>query len=585
MKKYSILTICLLLNASCAKDFLDKQPLSELNSEGFYKTEEDAKKAILACYSTLQVPFFYGRSVPYIAELGSDDANHKNTNNPLDVFQWTPIAINESEKFSDMWKQCYEGVYRCNIIIGKLNGIPFAKAENKSIINAEAHFLRALYFWHLTAYWGDVPIITDVKENVEQLNIPNSTEKEVYAQIIKDLLIAEADLPFSPITTPEATGTKWSVDNGGRATKFAAKALLGKVYIFDQQWGLAIPKLEEVVNNGGYKLLDSFREVFSRTNELNVESIFEIQFGEVGPWQPWNPFISDIGNGGEGNFRDLIMAPQGVGNQKGFGEIIAEGELVQEYELYDTRLRETVHYPYDFNGKFASDSLYGYNTDNNRELDIYREDWALLAKAGGNKKGEYYHIKKSVSTYQGIGTTGNATTNWRMIRLADVMLLLAEAYNENGDVENARKLLNKVRERARGMEFKNNPNKVNPKKFLASVGDSVEVLPAFVSGQGYFTYSAFGKELDFSAGDKDAMRRALIHERRMELAFEYHRLLDMTRWERIDPNHPGAANVVFSTKEARVSNRNYVLGKHGRCPIPQFQIDLSKGTLKQNPGY
>ncbi len=582
MKKYSILSICLLLNLSCAKDFLDKQPLSQLNSEVFYKTEEDALKAILACYSTLQVPFFYGRSIPYIAELASDDANHKNTSNPLDIFNWTENSINESEKFSDLWKQCYEGVYRCNLVMDKVglnrkdgkSAIKFSIEADRSAMLAEARFLRGLYYWHLAAYWGDVPIILDVKDDVEKINIPTSPEKEVYAQIIDDLQKAEADLP-----------TAWSTENGGRATKYACKALLGKAYIFNQQWDLAIPKLKEVVTDGGYTLLPKFRDIFSRTNELNSESIFEIQFGEIGPWPPWNPFISDIGIGGEGDFRDLIMAPQNVGGQTGFGEIIAEKDLVEEYEYFDSRLRETVHYPFDENDNYILDTLYGYKSDKSQKLETYSRAWLKIVKAGGNPERLYFHIKKAVQAYQGIGTTGNSTNNWRMIRLADVMLLLAEAYNETGDVESAIPLLNKVRDRARGLEFKNNPNQINPKKYVAARGDSVEVLPHFVSGSGYFGNAAIGGfDLDFSGGTQDAMRRAIIHERRMELAFEYHRFLDMTRWERINQNHPGAANVVFANKPP-FYKRDYVYGKHGRCPIPRFQIDLSKGTLKQNPNY
>jgi hypothetical protein len=172
-----------------------------------------------------------------------------------------------------------------------------------------------------------------------------------------------------------------------------------------------------------------------------------------------------------------------------------------------------------------------------------------------------------------------------MIRYSDVLLMLAEAINESeGATNEAVGYLNQVRKRAKEM---------SGLSYAISnrVIESSRVYKETISGENLlnpFPYTAINgvnDNLDFSISSKENLRAALVMERRAELAFEYHRFPDMQRWEAFEPNHPGAASNVFTSKNNLEDVKNYDKNSHSRLPIPEYQIQLSKGTLTQNPGY
>lgn len=571
IKLYIILSSTLLFG--CSKDFLDRKPLSQLSASTFYKTESDAKAAILACYSNLQGPRFYGLAYGYVADIASDDGTHKDQPNNIDVFQWNSLGAQGGTGmfyFTNLWQRCFESVYRANLVLEKIPNIPFANENDKKIILAEAKFFRALGFFHLFILFGNTPIPLKSAESVQELySYKQETPEKLYEQIVKDLNDCKDDLPVS-----------WSNDNLGRVTRGAAYALLGKAHLYNQKWSDAEVALNEVVNPSigapQYGLMPKFNDVFSPSKENNMESIFEIQYQDLGSGAlEW---IDDIGIGGEGNMRDLFYGIQGVGGQRGFGEIIALRDLYVDFENGDNRRYETVYNTEDFVGNLYLQKLTGYD-GNNEITEIYSPSWGRLAKTGGNQSGHFFHIRKAVSGYTGTGRPGNSPNNFRMIRYSDVLLMLAEAKNEQGDVSGATILLNDVRKRAR--EGATTYSYTNTGTGAITEGD---VLPDFPY---YFASPVF--EYDLTDGSQESMRMAIAHERRTELAFEYIRFFDLRRWDKI-PNHPFGATTTFRskidspTKEFGGGN-NYIPTKHQYLPIPQFQIDLSNGTLRQNPGY
>lgn len=579
MKRILILTIIIGSLASCGDDFLNRKPLSQLSSENFYKTEQDAFQAIMAVYSVLQGPRFYGESYYMLTELASDDATNKINANPIDEFNWSSIrGAAESGRFEDLWALGYEGVNRSNIVLDKVKDIPMDAAKKKEIL-AEAKFLRALYYWHLLELFGGVPIFKESITKVEALYIKRNTREEVYQLIEQDLKDAIIDLPAS-----------WNDANLGRATKYSAYAMLGKTYLYWACYSKDLTKFKsaevnfkEVINSGRYSLITtSFRDIFSPLNENNKESVFEIQYASrIGA----NGYFTDGGVAGEGTKRDIIFGIQNQEAQQGFGEIIAVQDWVLSMEEGDPRVRETVYFVWD-------STLTGYEPGSNNKYSkkiVYAPSWGRGVKVPNNILGQYYHIKKAVDGFAGGAGTVNSGNNWRMIRYADILLMCAEAINEgDGPTSEAIGYLNQVRKRAYDL----NPH---PNKDVASYGlqydltnkfNTITVSSSFVLKP--FPYSAspqYDSERDFSDGSSVSLRKAIVVERRAELAFEYHRFLDMRRWEAYDANHPGAASVIFSSKPNAEDNKSYNKNIHSLCPIPQYQIDISKETLSQNPGY
>lgn len=443
--------------------------------------------------------------------------------------------------------------------------------SSKSKMLAEARFLRALYYWHVVNLYGDVPIITTVAKGIDELYIERSPVSEVYKLIHSDLDAAIAGLPFD-----------WDAGNLGRATKYAAYALKGKCHLYRKEYSEAIVNFNQIINSGRFKLMPKFENIFSPEyeNDRSTESIFEIQYGERGPWPPINGFFTDGGTAGEGSQRSLVMGGQSIGLQRNFGEVIATNDLFQEFELGDPRFRETIYYPFDWSGKIKPDTMSAYDGDGNQTFELYRTVYLDAVRVGQrqSERLSFFHIKKAVFGYVGIGTTLNDPTNWRMIRYADVLLMQAEALAERGDLTDAINLLNSLRVARREGKTKDIIS-------ITTVAGNVDTLFTDVLLEyPYYATGLSGREFNFIDVNLETFRAALVHERRVELAFEYHRFLDMKRWDDI-PGHPGAASVVFTSKANPADNKNYIKGVHDRCPIPQYQIDLSKGSLTQNPGY
>ena len=583
MKKIIILIIAGLFVAGCGKDFLDRKPLSDLTVSNFYKTSSDAKEAILAVYSVLQGQRFYGTSYMEVTEYPSDDASTKLATEPLDDFNWSSAkGLGGEPKFKDIWVEIYEGVYRSNLVLQNVPGISM-KEEDKKIILAEAQLLRGVFYWHLATLFGNGPVFIKPAEKIDDVIAKANTRNEIFEQAIKDM---EEALP----NLPEA----WDATNTGRLTKTAGQAFLGKAYLYYACHNKAnsavlftksANNLRAVVNSGRYQLLPSFSKVFTEDNENNKESVFEIQYKNRGAiYLGW---YSDGGNANEGSQRDLRFGIQNQTSQYGFGEIIATQNWANSLEIGDPRIRLTVIFVWD-------STLNGYEAGTNDKYNktvVYQPSWGRQIKAASNILGEYYHVKKAVSGYVGSGGALNSGNNWRMIRYADVLLMLAEAIGETeGVTSEAVGYLNQVRQRAKGTlgyGISNSIDVTNP-SFVETVAGS-----SFLND---FPYVATNTDIldpftgeinviDLSDGSKLSFQKAIVLERRAELAFEYHRFLDMVRWQAYDENHPGAANQVFAKKLLNTDKKLYIKDKHKLFPIPQTEIDLAKGKIEQNPQY
>ncbi|MGK7395297.1 MAG: RagB/SusD family nutrient uptake outer membrane protein [Candidatus Cyclobacteriaceae bacterium M3_2C_046] len=479
-----ILTVAFLLGITiqCSDDFLEKTPPSSLTEDIFFITEEDALATVNAAYAAMQLSPMYSENYPKIAEVPSDDVTLDNTSG----LSFDNFTFNAAEgQLDGFYQSCYEGIFRANLAIQRIPEIDINQ-DLKNRLVGEAKFLRALYYWHLATMFGDVPLILEADaSDLDKGALAKSDKSAIFDQMITDLSEAEAALP-----------EEYGDADVGRASKGAAQALLGKVYLYDEDYTNAELNFLKVINSENYSLVPDFSNVISGSNENNEESIFEIQYANVGG-NAWAG--ADGANNNETNLRWRLNLPQGRG---GFGNILPTQDIVDAFEEGDPRLDASIF----------------IDGDEYDDIDpVYSADWTITG----------YTIKKGMMPIQ--RNEAASGTNWPIIRYADVLLMYAEAANENGNLQDAIDAINEVRAR---VDMPPHPSAEYP------VSNQQEVFDA------------------------------IVHERRVELAFEYHRYNDLRRW--------GLAVEELGPLGYEPRNRYY--------PLPQAELDVNP-ELEQNPDY
>ncbi|MCX2739989.1 RagB/SusD family nutrient uptake outer membrane protein [Pontibacter anaerobius] len=417
----AVFALALPLFSACEDDFLDVDPEGTILESEYYKNPAEAYTGLVAAYDPLG--WEAGDTYHNIAAINaaSDDA-YAGGGGPSDMNTWqawnrfnlTP-AVGPQEEY---WDRNFRGIARANTILAKVEaGVPgLAEATAQRYI-AEAKFLRAYYYFELVRLFRNVPLFTAPLATEEIFNQTQVGPEEVYAQIEKDLTEA---IPNLPTTVPVAS-------EGGRATQGAGKALLGKVYLFQQEWSNAAAQLADV--NGtpggtsmyGYKLMDNYGAIFDPANKFNSESIFEIVHTNLArqDWGAWPNF--------EGNVGVQMMGPRGYSGPtyvSGWGFNPLTESLVAALEG-DPRYDETV-------------------------LDINAIDGATYEPSYDDTG---YFVKKYAPRAAWLSTAGgepvlNFNIDYIEIRLADTYLMEAEAIVQGGgDLSRAAALLNTVRAR------------------------------------------------------------------------------------------------------------------------------------------
>ncbi|MGB3467505.1 MAG: RagB/SusD family nutrient uptake outer membrane protein [Cyclobacteriaceae bacterium] len=505
--------LILLINFGCSEDFLDRQPLDSVVSSNFYQTEEQAKQALVAIYDALQYQSSPGVSwAPFLtmsdilsddAYAGGGDANDGQEEDELNRFNISttnPIV-------HSLWLKNYTGIYRANIYLENIDGID-ASEEFISRTTAEAKFMRAYFHFELARFFENIPLMTFTIKGASEYNQDQETPEETYNQIALDLVESINSLP-------EDTS-----DEPGRITKWAAEALLARVYLFyngvygrDLQAGeetigssAALAYLEDLINNSGHDLLPDYADNFSLAGEFSIESVFEISHGDSPAWWDWNYL-----RGSEGNLASQLQGPRVTGSdnwdrgwsfatvtQKLFDDLSGdprrEATIVTQTEL-DGNLTEGYQHTGYFSNKYTSDA----------------EHWG--------SDGQFEH---------------NRTTNYRVIRYSDVLLMAAELGSGN-----AQNYLDQVRSRV-----------------------GLTSVPATFDN--------------------------IMNERRLELSLEGIRYFDLLR------QGIGVADQELSLSAERgplyigdqaIFEVDFNPATKGFLPIPQVEVDLSNGTFNQNDGY
>lgn len=409
-----VIMICISLLLSCSDDFLDRQPLDQVVSSNFYKTEGDAMEALVSVYDALQYQSSPGVGwAPFItiSDILSDDcfaggadANDGQEENELNQFRiptTSPIV-------QSIWLKNYVGIYRANLLLERIGEID-ATESFKSRVIGECKFLRAYFYLELVRFFENIPLLVNTISGPSEYEQEQNAPAEVYQQIASDLLDALAVLPES---IPQ--------EENGRISKWAAQGLLGRAYLFyngvygadlnvdgniiDRSSVLA--HLEDIIQNSGHGLIADYDALFHLPSEFGIESVFEIAHGDSPAWWDWGYL-----RGSEGNLAAQMQGPRVTGSNnwnRGWSYATVSQKLVDDLSG-DPRLSSTVLMQSEIDGNIVK----GF-----QHTGFFSKKYSSDAEHWGSD-GQFEH---------------NRTCNSRVIRYADILLMAAELGSSNAQL-------------------------------------------------------------------------------------------------------------------------------------------------------
>ncbi|MBS1664101.1 MAG: RagB/SusD family nutrient uptake outer membrane protein [Bacteroidetes bacterium] len=507
-----ILAGVVLAGSACKKSFVTRYPEGQVNEGNFFKTTADFEEALTGVYGPLRdaanVAF-------YMEEMRSDnthyDYNAKDRGGATSEQLADFLDNSANPTIENLWKADYMGIQRADVLLDKMEAPPSDMADSvKNRITGEAKALRAHYYFELVRLYGQVPLYLHAVTGPADALVNRSPVDAVYAQIQADLNDAVGKLP--PPSFPQAGGV----------TKGMAATELGLVYLTLHQYDKAIPLFQSVTQMG-YSLLPNYADVFDPGKKITNESIFEVQY-KSGTDNQQSQFIYDF----------IPVTPnttnilgQNFNNTAG-GWNTPTDDIISVYEKGDKRLDISVGVvkgKLDNNSDFQPDGVISIlSADSVSDgIELYKRFV---------KKQFHLPLKSAVAF--------NTDDDWPVYRYSDLLLMLAEALNENGQTGAALPYLNQVRLRA---------------GLAAS-----------------------------AAADQGTMRDAIAHERRVELAFENKRWFDLLR--------TGKAIEVMTAYGVKQKQRfSYLLPQSYNVTenkliyaIPSREVQLNP-ALGQNPGY
>ncbi len=572
MKKYILLLAAAGLMSSCYD--LDQFPHDKLSTGTFWKTEAHAHQGMVAMYNTLLNENVFGAYYNNDA-LGEIAMDYNNWQMPA-IIKGT---YTERTGFvQSKWQTAYEGIFRANLLLQNIDGVKMDDTR-KAVYKGEARFMRALYYFHLFDFYGGVPLYdetTIVANEFMDMKKSRSSADETVKFILDDLDEAVRTLPV-----------KWENTEYGRATRGAAMALRGKVKLFTKDYAGAKADFEEIVKDPegrgyGYRLNDSYPDLFTLEADQSAEMIFTIQcvngtnnnyglayclrlgsraaFGgcwnnnmptdilaDMYEYKDGRPFSWDEIYPGFSADRELqksIFQAKLSDDKKSVAEYPADKDKIRAiYESRDPRLEQTLITPYchflGCNGRTPQDVEYVLATDVNEANGFLRD----------NLGHSNYYWRKFVPEGDMNGIMDDRSyspVDFPLIRYADVLLMLAECYNETDQRDEAVAMINQVRQRP----------STN--------------MPALNSGAAWL-----------EARSKEEVFQRIVHERAVELACEGHRFSDLKRWgiakERLNYEYDDILGK-FIFKRI-FTDRDYLF------PIPAVEFERNPNLGNQNTGW
>jgi starch-binding outer membrane protein, SusD/RagB family len=546
-KKIYILSLVLLsFNISCDDDFLDTTPYDGFSNTMIFASDENATMAMNGVYNALARYAFYTDFYNYITNLGPEGFEQGRAAWGLTLS--AGLATAREGGILNNYRNFYRPIIYANDVIAGLEGNENVSEALREKLIGEAKFARGICYFYLLQLFGGV-VILDQPMPVSETYLPRNTAEEVKNFIIDDFTDAIERLPVAS-------------NEVGRVTKGAAIAMLGKTYLFDEQWDLAVDQFEILLSSPyTYDLMADYADNFNINTENNEESVFELQYVEQeglgSSFDRWYGNRSNVIGGGDranmtshslyaftnrdGSAIDFSTMPK----VSDYPDDVAHGiDLIAWYEEtfadVDFRLHKSAILPgatYVGAGGVTSKLYWPYQNYVNADPPALRTTFSDIAKILIRKLltvGDEHTLFRE-----------DSPMNYALIRFSDVLLMYAEALNEvNGAVPEVYTAVNRVRERA------------------GLVG-----LPEGLS--------------------QTQMRREIWLERYRELMFEGHLYFDVRRWRVAHTNDPIFGlnydvidyrfETVFYTKVFN-ETRDYL------WPIPENEIDLNP-LMSQNPEW
>ena len=518
--KLYIPIIALLSVAACNKSFLDTQDVTTASEANFYKTQSDAYQALVGVYDGLQRVWSAGIALPVGAEVMSDNAFGGTGNSDglgyqmMDEFDKLRSPSDQS-LFGDSWTNYYKAIYRANLFLSRIEQVDWKDSSYlRNIYESETRFIRAYCYFDMVRLWGNIPLVR--KPTSE--NLPQASADSIYKLIADDLVFAASNLPATGYGNQDKA-------TYGRVTKWAAEALLGRVFLYytgsynkadlvgTVSKAQALAYQEDVISKGEFGLVDNFANLWPAASagnyagEDNKETVFAIKY----------TFTSNYDGNADGNhwkvmygIRGQNISPYGLG----WGGGTVNEKLWNAYEATDTRRNASI---ISINGE----GLNFQNKKDQREYTgYYNKKYSPLDQPTGG-------VDFMIGQYQ----------DYVSIRYADVLLMAAELGSAN-----AQKYFDDVRKRAFGASFVT----------------------------------------------KTVNQANIMTERRLEFAGEGHRYFDLLRQgiavaaqaiaETVTLQN-GGANATKTISAAKITETK------GLVQIPTTQITLSNNVLKQNAGW
>jgi len=402
-KSIHILACTLLILTSCSNEFIDLMPTSTVTVEYYYQTDKDFSDALTGAYVPIRDQY---RNFYIFGDIRGDDS-------------WVEIAKNNDQSYADRftltsstgllnstWQNYYRAITRANTLLEKIETIDASAVPNKNRYIAEARFIRAFAYFDLVRIFGDVPAVTKTISVPEAYQTSRSPVESIYNDIIiPDFQAAESALPAS-----------YSGSNIGRPSAGAAKALLGRVYMTLKDFSRAESKLNEITSMN-YRLVENYSDLFDYSNKRHSEYIYNIEYmdgtAEGSPFTnafmpnstPMTNYFGIAGYGDEWNSptRELF-------------DLFDENDLRKEISV----------------------GVYG---------GFYNDEGTFVSLPTTTNQ---TYTKKYITRNP---VRNGSAADWKVVRYADVLLMLAEAMNENGKTTEAISYLNQIRKRAGISEY------------------------------------------------------------------------------------------------------------------------------------
>lgn len=571
IKALAIVTIVITVTISCKRDFLDVIEPSAISPDVFPSKVEDFDLMLIDVYGRLRAAYFNSGLFDK-AGIGLDHAADQGYNGG-GFNEWMQNnLLPTNQQVGDLWSGHYASISRANALLNALanfraKGVTASQEDQLKIIEGQGLFLRAVNYYYLVQFYGEVPVTTEadksklgvplwdkVATSIEETNKERATIGAVWDFVIADLQKAETLL---------ADTKSWDDANKGRADLWAVKSLLGKAFAFTLQWDKARDKFKEVIDQSGKSLVpyDTYRNMFNGENEFSSESIFEINF-TPDTKDVWNnqlnnstqygifispSFVEDNGDEGTNGFGNLFIhdknirrfgfTPEAVTTQEQKDPAyIAQSITILDNKQVDPRMMVSTLQPY-VDSVFVSGAWRKVGKGRGEGFDLTDN------KAWNHRK--YVVLNRSI--WEGDGAS--IAANMYFLRLADIYLLYAESLINSGNTMLGLEYINKVKRRAYSLPV-DAPSAIDYASLTATT---------------------------MAAPNDHLFNDPLRYERWAELFAEGSWWFDVRRWK-IGDKEAAYYDKVESGKLVWQDTK-YAL------PIPDAEINNNNKIQKQNDGY